>query len=335
MFYKLEVLEAFTTLLLLPLLYFAFKSLTSEQPFNWKDYLWFLPAPLITVSLIVIYTYMGEEQAVAYITEIVENRGTLNELADPIFVIHHMVSVYLYKVLVFAQIIILLVYATLRLVRYRHRLADFFSTLENKSMEHQYALLVGLYLILFLSLLTYRGRFYYGGNVLFAQISMLVWAVILYFMGYHLSRMDYTADNLASDLVQADREANEAGYGELTDTNEQNNVLKTLLPLFNQIIDEEQVFLQNNLRLDDVARVMRTNRTYISRLINEEFQCNFSDFINMKRIEYAQEFMRMNPDMTQEQVAAQSGFSHPSSFSRTFKRLTGTTFREWQRKNLR
>ncbi|MDH6389650.1 AraC-like DNA-binding protein [Parabacteroides sp. PFB2-12] len=331
LFYKVEVLEIFTTLLFFPLLYFAFKSLTSEEPFNWKDYLWLLPAPMIAISLMTMYAYMGEEQVVVYMTKLVENKGDITAFTAPVFQFHHFVSVSLYKILIFVQIFFLLVLTTIRLVRYRHRLDDYFSTLDDNSMRHQYALLAGLYVVLLLALFTCRGDFYYNGDAWFVQFTMFLWAAALYFMCYHLSRLEYTADNLASDLVEADWAE---GNGECVDANEQYNVIKNLLPLFNQIIDEEQVFLQNNLHLDDVARVMRTNRTYISRLINEEFQCNFSDFINMKRIEYAQELMRTNPDMSQEQIAIQSGFSHPSSFSRTFKRQTGVTFRDWQRENL-
>lgn len=335
LFYKLEVVEAFTTLLLFPLLYFGFKSLTNEQAFDWKDYIWFIPAPVVGISLLLLYVWMGNEQAIMYITEIVENRGHIDTFTNPAFLIHNIISIHLYRILILVQIAYLLIYATICLVRYKKWLNSLFSDLENKSLDNLYALLIGLYMILLLSLITYKGRFYYNGDSLFIQLLMLIWAALIYFMGYNLSHLEYTAETLVSDLKLADREATEEGYGEstITDANARKKVSKSLLPDFNRVINEEKIFLQKNLRLDDLARTMRTNRTYISRLINDEFNCTFSDYINKKRIEHAQKLIQDNPEMTQEQLAALSGFLHASSFSRTFKKQAGITFREWMESN--
>ena len=97
-----------------------------------------------------------------------------------------------------------------------------------------------------------------------------------------------------------------------------------------------RIFLKNlitNFSPDSIKSSMKKNRTYISRLINQEYQCSFSDFINQKRIEFAQELIHTHPELTQEQIAEKVGFTHASSFSRAFKQQVGQTFREWYKNN--
>lgn len=48
-------------------------------------------------------------------------------------------------------------------------------------------------------------------------------------------------------------------------------------------------------------------------LINEEYQCSFSELINRRRIEYAKLLIVSNPKLSHIQIAEQSGFAHDSS----------------------
>ncbi len=359
LFYKLEVLEAFTTLLLLPLLYFAFKALTGEEMFGWKDYLWLLPAFLIVAGMVTLYVIMGDAQAVGYIRELMDNEGNLVTCTSPVFRVHHFLSVYLYKIVVIAQIIYVLIYSTIRLMRYKHRLDEYFSTPEGRSVEYGRALLIGQYLVLMLSLCTYRGRFHYQGDSWFIEMVMLFWAVLICYMGYNAYHLRYTADSLALDLEEADREAEEMGcepvedeyhVEELKQLNKKDNpegyvyaqaVLakkekdyqkkhQLLVERFETLMDQDKLFLQKELRMVDVARAMFTNRTYLSRMIGQEYKCTFYDCINKRRILYAQELARGSEKISVEQLSEATGFLHSSSFCRTFKQQMGITFKEWK-----
>lgn len=118
---------------------------------------------------------------------------------------------------------------------------------------------------------------------------------------------------------------------ELIETEPTHKSYEKLLPEFNRLMDEEHIFLQKNLRREDLAERMKTNRTYIALLIREEYQCGFSEYINRRRIAYACDLLRQHPEIPQAQLATRSGFTNTSTFSRTFKQYTGTTFREWPR----
>ncbi len=341
LFYKLEAIEAFTTLLLPSLLYFCYRSFTNEKPFGWKMYVWMAPAFAIGGAITVIYLSMGREQAVEYLQATILNQGSPSGLTGKEQVMAF-ISGPVYSVLVFLQMIIVLLYGAFRLIHYRERLNDFYSNLEGKSIEHYRALLTSGCLMLVLSLASYRGRFYYNEQSLFLAIHMAGWAVLISFMGYNVYKLRFTAQSLADELEHADREADEQHYDTspfvqpVTKLNGEinNKKYRELLSVFEKLMNDERIFLQFDLRLDDVAARMHTNRTYISRMINEEFGVSFSDCINSRRISYAQELMRMNTRLTQSQIAEMSGFTSPSAFSRMFRLQAGITFSEWRKMNL-
>lgn len=174
-------------------------------------------------------------------------------------------------------------------------------------------------------------RFIFIYDSIITYLLSSVWAGFLYYMGYNINRKKYIIKHSNSRQSSYRMANGNNDYRQKTETT--NKAHYKLLPDFNKIIDEERIFLRNNINIEKVARMLNTNRTYISRLINEEYQCSFSDFINRKRIAYAQELSRSHPELSQEQIAEKAGFTHASCFSRTFKQQIGQTFREWYRNN--
>lgn len=162
---------------------------------------------------------------------------------------------------------------------------------------------------------------------------MVVMSFLLYAVGYRVSQAAYPAesperaqsaslstgeDDLASDSAEEEEDP------------QQNKHLK-LLPEFNRLMDQEMLYLQPGLKIEDIANRLNTNRTYVSRLLSEEYNSGFFDYVNYRRITYAQARMRIQPTLTQERLAAECGFTHASTFSRVFKQYTGVTFRQWQK----
>lgn len=89
-------------------------------------------------------------------------------------------------------------------------------------------------------------------------------------------------------------------------------------------IEKDKAFLNPNLSLSDVATALNTNRTYLSHLINYEFNVNFYTFINSYRVDYALAQILLQPDkMTVESLVVSSGFKSRSVFYRLFKSKTG------------
>ena len=176
----------------------------------------------------------------------------------------------------------------------------------------------------------------------FASFYFTAWAAVYFGMLYYGSRQKYTVEDLACDLQQADDEAERNNYGlqetegcpEEKDGGGQTNKYAKYLISFERLMQDEHLFLQHNLRADELASRMYTNRTYLSRMLREEFQCTFSDYINRKRIEYSQKLILRNPDIKMVDLAEQSGFANINSFGRTFKQIVGIPPKEWLKNNL-
>lgn len=62
--------------------------------------------------------------------------------------------------------------------------------------------------------------------------------------------------------------------------------------------------------------------------------CNFTQYVNGYRIEYAKQLMLKYPDQKANAIGIDSGFANDISFFRTFKALTGQTPGDWKKEHL-
>ena len=98
------------------------------------------------------------------------------------------------------------------------------------------------------------------------------------------------------------------------------------------LMESQKLYLNSDLKLNDVADALNTNRNVISSCINSQRGCSFSQFVSGYRIDYAKELMRRQPDIKVSEVWMVSGFSTETSFFRTFKAVTGMTPNEFKQK---
>ena len=99
------------------------------------------------------------------------------------------------------------------------------------------------------------------------------------------------------------------------------------------LMEDQKLYLNSDLKLNDVADALNTNRNAISSCINSQRGCSFSQFVSGYRIDYAKGLMRRQPDIKVSKVWMASGFSTETSFFRTFKAVTGMTPNEFKQKN--
>ena len=121
--------------------------------------------------------------------------------------------------------------------------------------------------------------------------------------------------------------ANEAAQPNDQTTNFPND---QLMERITRYMDEQQPYLNSELKVQDVADALCTNRTYLSNCIRSQRGCSFSQYVNTYRVKYAQQLLRQHPDKKIYEVSISSGFSTESSFFRAFKAATGKTPKDWQ-----
>lgn len=103
----------------------------------------------------------------------------------------------------------------------------------------------------------------------------------------------------------------------------------SLVLRFQRLMTDDQLFLQPGLNLEMVAVRLNSNKTYISKMVNQTYGIGFPEVLNILRVDYAQQYMQKHKDALQEEVARASGFLSASSFNTIFKRITGYTPKVW------
>lgn len=102
-----------------------------------------------------------------------------------------------------------------------------------------------------------------------------------------------------------------------------------LMEQIHQAMVEQKLYLNNDLKLTDVATLLETTPRNIAEYIRECENCSFTQLVNNYRIEHAKRLLQEQPDKKLMNVAIESGFANETSFFRTFKSVTGMTPREW------
>ncbi len=97
------------------------------------------------------------------------------------------------------------------------------------------------------------------------------------------------------------------------------------------LLEQQEIYSKPDLRLDDLADMLMTNKTYVSLVINESFHTNFYTLINRYRIKKAMTLLE-SPQTQIKDIWIESGFNSQSVFNAMFKKEMGITPSEWTKK---
>lgn len=109
--------------------------------------------------------------------------------------------------------------------------------------------------------------------------------------------------------------------------------IETLSVHIIHLMEHEKIYLQHELKLNDIALKLNVTTKKISRVINLKFEMNFSDFINSYRVNEAKRLLS-HPDYdntTMYGIAYDSGFNSKSTFNRYFQKYTSVTPKEYKK----
>ena len=82
-----------------------------------------------------------------------------------------------------------------------------------------------------------------------------------------------------------------------------------------KLMTDEQLYLKAHLMVDDVAKALGVNSTYVREACKVNYD-NFFDMVNSYRIEYAKTFSMENPNYSREAIALACGFGSYRSYLR-------------------
>jgi AraC-like DNA-binding protein/Tfp pilus assembly protein PilF len=113
---------------------------------------------------------------------------------------------------------------------------------------------------------------------------------------------------------------------EATNTSEISEEIKHQILQGLQLLETQEYFLRSSCNSYNVAKKIKTNTSYLSKVINSHYQKNFNTYINDLRINYA--IIRLKNDskfrsFSIQSIAEELGYKSADSFSKYFKLDTG------------
>lgn len=278
---------------------------------KWKTAYWWMLAPgcLALLTTAVGYALMTDRESYLFVHDYIYHNSRAELTGMAVF------QAWIRQVcrLVFAvEVIVTVVIGSLLIRRYDRMVDEFYADTDDKSMRNIQSV---LYLVLTISVLSFAvniiGRARFTDHKWILAITSLMFTVLLFAIGYL---------GLHRQFSIADMEADKS-----KDVNDETSTPKdpvslSLTERIIALVEKEHIYLQSDLKLDDLAQMMHTNRTYIYQAINQQMGISFNEFINRRRIAHAKQLMANDPDLSMNDVALQSGFASLSSFYRNLKK---------------
>ena len=106
------------------------------------------------------------------------------------------------------------------------------------------------------------------------------------------------------------------------------NIYERLVNLF----ETDRIYLNSDLTINDVVKIIYTNKLYISRAISQFTGRNFCQFVNYYRVIHSIKLFRDNPDLKVLELANRSGFNSSVTYSMAFRLYMSESPSDWCRK---
>jgi AraC-like DNA-binding protein len=98
----------------------------------------------------------------------------------------------------------------------------------------------------------------------------------------------------------------------------------------NRLLLENQLYLDENIKLRDLADKLSISQHQLSEFLNNHLNISFKNLINKHRIEKARELLYTNTDMNILTIAYEVGFNSRSTFNAAFSKITGKSPKEFR-----
>ncbi len=298
-------LEDGSALLLGPLLYFYVLSVVRPGfAFSGKVFFHFLPFLLFTVTFQITYhSFSADEQQ--FIQQAIHNQ-TLPW------------GFYVTMVVLYGHVVCYFVASLREISRYELQIRNLYSDLAQHTLKWLRFLIAAMLTIILVSFINVilpfvgsRGWFVPGFALLLSLFFLFVNAVV--FKGLQQPQ-------LFAGLTLQDEQKYKGSPLTSGEKDRLHQQLKNLM-------ETQKPWLNPDLSLEELAKLVETTPKKLSQVINEVFEQSFFDYINTHRIKEAASIFdtSTDPKLTVLEVLYLVGFNSKSSFNSLFKKKLGVT----------
>jgi len=312
-----DVVLQYASLMVFPIYYIYFRLLTVDKKFSIKAHARFLIIP----------TMLGIIYAVGVmLTPKLEFRTWLfhqDAFQELPYISFLNIMRLLIRITYLIQVIVSVTANYLLIRKYASKAEQFYSDLQdgkynNALMLNRSIIVMGTAAFIF----TILGRQYLISQNTMIYIGWTVFSFMLFIIGY--MGIKQKPINPTYDLV-TDLQGRKDDIKQLPGT--QKIILQKLMLEFEQ----NKIYLNSQLNILDVVQAIGTNRSYISAIINQQFNQNFSVFVNSYRIKELERIIHENQHVSNEILAETCGFGSVNSLKRAVMAKTGMSITEWKK----
>lgn len=309
-----------------PLLFLYLEFIVSKKRPELSSLIRFIPAIVLTLYSVILYLYMDAQDKEIYVQQIIYKNKVTNSWGIILYLqqTKRNVSVFILTV----QLFCLTSYALWRIKRYKSTIIFLKEATTNNNVKSHYMFLSFIIGSAFFSLFAdIVGIPFLNSYPIVMKTMVTISAGIIFTIGY----WGYKFNIKEKSWKRNDYEYNSNQYFRTTEDKESEEKIQQELII---LMENEKIFTQEGLKVNDVAKMLCSNRTYISNIINSRFNTSFTELINDYRVQYAKKILSQpeNSEYSLSEIRKVSGFSSDSSFYRIFKQKEGITPLEFKKK---
>ncbi len=317
-----------------PVYYIYFRLLTVDDRFSFRVHFKYLVVPLLIATVYtigILLTPFEQYKAWLYNEHLfpdsshIQFLGIMRKLVKLTFVVLLVVTFVLNQRL---------------LKKYAHKAEEYYADMHDGRFVN--AKLLNC-LLLFISISAFVAHVF-GRKLLLpsdviVNVIWLIFALSLYGIGY----MGFTQKTINPAYEVDEAAVSEPAYEVKVEMNPADSLMpsgqpneqlhvsqQVIIKKLVQAFEQDKLFLNSKLNIVDLVQLVGTNRSYISAIINKQFNQNFCAYVNGYRLSELERVYLSNPSLSNEQLAEKCGFGSFNSMKRAIAYRTELSVAEWK-----
>ena len=308
---------------------FAFLALLHSR-LNVLEYRIILPVPVLLVSAAYVIAYWKFNGWTSSMANYISFTETIPA---------RLISALLYAIIIL-EVILVLVAACVRIIKYREIIGNYFSGQQKISSSKP--------ILLIFAVITYIGLASFDFIASKPALDMaLMRANTILYMSFAIVVLNLQVTYIETSPAFSPSMSDEpSDVGPQLDENTSGEDVRPVSAESDNAADRRYVedivrvwsgrddkpYLKDGITLGSAAAQMGISPRFLSSYINDIYEVNFNTWINMLRIDFVKSELKKGTAMTMSELALKAGFSELAAMSRIFKRLEGETPSQFRNK---
>ena len=299
-------------LLVYPLFLLYISAITDRTPLSrQKSFLWLVILPPAIAGIVVgsLYAAMDSSEGKSFIIKyLYHGHDTSLKGLALLQAWAHIICHVIFAI----QVVVVIIKGFRRIRRFNKTVQQLYADTENKELQEIPTILI-LFIVTSLvsTVVNALGRQLFVDSIIISLPS-LAFSALIFALAWVGMQQDFTMQDIPEEQEK------ETGETENTSTVTPSSNSIMIYEKLEAMMNEQQTYLNHELLLNDVAKMLGTNRTYLLQALSSCAHMTFKEYINRKRIAYAEQLIAQNPQEPKTEIATLSGYNSMSSFYRNY-----------------